>query len=567
MVKLFSIIGKNIKVVSRSWMYVALLIILPTVLVLTTSLLLDSVNSKNVKIGIVDSPNSWEVQELIPDGKFERFQTFEECESNLKSHSIPVCINPIEKYNGTTINIYFDNSNLLISQYAKQYVSKKVLEEQLVVFELTLEEVLGKMDSLASDVQRAKSELETAYQELITQEERILAYQQNFSHIEENFDQVYSDVKHYQPLIKDNIETLKEVKKYLGDNLTEFNQQNQNLKDQINLIKPILQSTLPPDQYNDISARLDGMSNTLDILQKDINELNSRLYYDNPDLMLADFNNAVATLDKTKNLLGELDGEINKGMQIIDENKKRAEDILKDIEANKAELEKIRDRARSTSDHKIVLNDAFEINETASYLFFPLLLVLIIAFTSIILSNILVIEQTHRPSYIREIITPTKDSTFLFGDFIVSLSIVLIQVLILFLIGEFMFGLDIIFNFPYLFLVAILISSIFVLIGMSIGYLVRSKNISILISTFTLLFLIIFSDLLIPRQLAGVFIRLITSINPFVIADKLFFNTMVFSESINYASLYIAFLVVCLVALFVFAYISKKIGKYKIMQE
>ncbi|MDO8459566.1 MAG: ABC transporter permease [Nanoarchaeota archaeon] len=565
--KLITIVGKNIKVVSRSWMYVALLIFLPTFLVLATSLLLDSVNSKNVKIGLVDGPNSDKISELIPDGKFERYGTFEQCENNLKSHKIPVCINPIEDLNGTTVNIYFDNSKLLISQYAKQYVSKKIVEEQLVVFELTLDEILSKMDTLSSDVELAKNELEKSYQELIAQEETISTYQKNFSRTEQNFQQVYTDVKHYQPLIEENIKTLKEVKKYLGDNLTEFNQQSQSLRNQINLIKPILQNILPPNNYSEISNRLDSVTSTLNMIERDLNELNTKLYYDNPDLMLTDFNNAVATLDETKILFENLNKEIEHGITLIEENKNRAQNILNDIESNKEELEKIRGEVRSTSNYKIVLNDAFEINETASYLFFPLLLILIIAFTSIILSNILVVEQTHRQSYVREIITPTKDSTFLLGDFIVSLSIVLIQVLILFVLGEIMFGLSIFSNFPYLFFVAILVSSVFVLIGMSIGYLVRSKNISILISTFTLLFLIIFSDLLIPRQLAGSFIRIITSINPFVIADKLFFNVMIFSEAAQYAILYIVLLAVFAIMAFFFAYLSKKIGKYKIMQE
>jgi ABC-type multidrug transport system permease subunit len=567
MVKLLSIISKNVKVVSRSWIYVALLIILPTIFVLATSLLLDSVDVNNVKIGIVNNQDSYEIRELIPDAKFADYNSFEECEKDLKSHSIPVCINPIQDFNGTKIDIYFDNSKLLISQYAKQYVSKKVLEEQLVAFELTLDEVLEKMTSLADDVALAKTELETAYSELVAQEERILSYQENFTEIEEDFQRVYSDVKHYQPLIEDNIETLNDVKKYLGDNLTEFNQQSQNLRNQVDLIKPILQSTLSQEDYQDISTRIDGMINTMDILERDLNELNSKLYYDNPDLMLADFNNAVATLDETKTLFENLDKEIEQGMEIIQKNKDRAQEILNEIDSNKDELEKIRNEVKSTSNYKIVLNDAFKINESASYLFFPLLLVIIIAFTSIILSNMIIVEQTHKQSYIREIITPTKDFTFLIGDFVVALFIVLIQVIILFFIGESMFGLSIFSNIHYLLPIAILISSIFVLIGMSIGYVVRSKNISILVSTFTLLFLIIFSDLLIPRQLTGTFIRILTSINPFVIADKLFFNMMVFSETIKFTTLYIVLLSIFLVFAFLFAYICKKIGKYKLMKE
>lgn len=572
MVKFLAIINKNVKVVSRSWIYVVLLLILPTLLVGISGMLLDSVDEKNVRVGIIRSPqmSALEIDGIrnrFPGGLFVDYSSFIECEEALKSHSIPVCINPIRTYNETSIDIYFDNSNLLVSQYAKNYVTKKVVTEQLVIFEVTLREVLTKMGSLAESVKDAQLELENAYKELVDQEDKILTYQNNFSQLETSFNRVYSDMKYYHPLIQENIETLKEVKKYLGDNLTEFNQQAQNLRIQIPYVKQLLKPSLPQDAYDQISSKLDGILATVDILEKDLSTLNTKLYYENPDTMLRDYNNAIATLDQTKSMLEQINTEMNAGIVLINKNKERAQSILFQIEENKAELEKLYSKINSTSNYKIALKDAFSIRQQTSSIFFPLIFILIIAFTSIILSNIIVIEQTHKPSYIREAITPTYDITFLFGDFIISLFVSLFQIAILFLVGSFWFGLYIFNNFFYLFSISIIVSSIFILIGMSMGYLIRSRHISILVSTFILLFFIVLSELFIPRQLTGILVKFLTALNPFVIANKLAFDTMIFSKTIQYAAFYIIYLVFLLIFTFFFAYICKKIGKYKITKE
>ena len=567
MPKLFSIVGKNMKVVSRSWIYVALLIILPTMLVIFSSFLLDSVNMENVKIGLVENENSYQVRSLMTDTIFSSYNSFEECDSSLKSHNIPICINPRKEYNTTVIDIWFDNSKLLVSQYAKQYVSKKVLEEQLVIFELTLGDINSNIDLIYENVESGQKELESAYNELLEQQNRISAFKQNFSHLEGNFNNVYSEVKNVQPLVEKNIRTLNDVKSLLGNNLSEFQRQSQDLRNQINIIKPFLKSSLSDVDYNETSEKLDSLLDFTDVLDRDLSELNSRLYYENPDMMLQDFNNAVATLDETKTMIGELDSEVNRGMELIDKNRNRAQEILNEIDENRNRIDDMRSKLLSASDYKVVLNDAFDIRSTVSYLFFPLLFVLIISFTSIILSNMFIIEQTHKPAYTRDMITPTFDMTFLIGDFIVCLLIVLFQVMILFLVGQFMFSLSIFGDFAYLLFVAILVSSIFVLLGMSFGYFIRSRHVSVLVSTFVLLFSIVFSDLFIPRQLTGIFVRLITALNPFVVAHDLLFDRMIFSQQNNYSGLYIALLIFYLLAAFLFAYVCKKVGKYKIKRE
>jgi len=566
MFKTFTIISKNVKVVSRNWMYVALLAILPLIFIFATSLLLDSVDSENVEIGIVSDSNSPPIKEIIPEANFIEYGSFEFCKEDLKSGAVPVCIDTPKGSDIANMEIYFDNSKLFLSKYAKQYVSEKILEKQLTMFELTLDEVLFKMNHLEENVDLAKEELEMVLSELIVQEKRIIEHQENLSEIKEEFDESHSDVKENQELMRENIKTFGEASENLEGNITEFRERNEKLRMQIESIKPVLEETLPPDEYEEVEEELNSTLKTLDLIDKNLEVLESTGYYDDPDSMLEDFDNAVETLDKMAILFEELDDELEKGIEIMQKNQERSKEMLEEIEKGKEDLDEIKGEIESASEGGAVLHDAFEIDESASYLFFPLIFILIIAFTSIILSNIIIAEQTHKKSYIKEMATPTGDSIFLFCDFFVALSIVVIQIAVLLLLGEYLFNLNILSNLLYIFPVSILVASVFVFTGMSIGYVVKSKNISILISTFALLFLIVFSDLIVPRQLSGNILRIITGINPFVIAEKLLFNKMVFSETIKSAGLYMALLGFFLFTLIIFSYFCKKVGKYKIMK-
>jgi len=567
MVKVFSIISKNLKVVSRSWIYVILLIILPTTLVLATSSLLDSVNLSNVKIGMVSNSNDLPIRLMLGDARFYEYQSLDECKNSLKKHTIPVCIDFIERFNSTDVNVYFDNSKFLLSQYARSYVTKRVIEGQLSTFEITLEDVLLRMTAIAASVDLARDELQTSYEELLKQEDRLLEYQENFSRINSDFQRTYADVKLLEPAMRQNIQSYKEIKEFLGTNLSEMKKQNEQLRKDINTIKPILQVALPASQYNEIAARLDALLLTTTTIENNLDALNSTVYVDDPDKLLTDYDTAMRNLDEMNTLLQQMDEQLDENIMLVEQNKIKIVEILDNIESNKKEIEEIYGKIKDASSHQVTFYEAFQLPEKTSSLYFPLLFLMIIAFTSIILSNMFIIDQTHKPSYVREMITPTFDITFLLGDFIVCIFIAVFQISMLFIIGQFIFDLNILNNFFYLAGISLLVSSIFILIGMSIGYLIRSRHLSILFSTFLLLFFMVFSDLLIPRELTGFFVRFFSGLNPFVIGNNLVFDVMIFSNRSSDSLFYIILLVIALFSMFIFAYLSKKIGKYKLLKE
>ncbi|MEA3330031.1 MAG: ABC transporter permease [Nanoarchaeota archaeon] len=567
MVKLFSIISKNIKVISRSWIYIVLLFILPTILVVSTSIFLDSAGEENIQMGIVKNSVSNEIRTLIPGPQFKYYNSISKCKTNLKEHQIAVCIDQTQIKNQTQLIIYFDNSKTILTQYTKQYILNQVLDNQLIGFELTIKEVLEKINSFSKDIELAEADIIKAYEDLEMQEEKINEFHKNFSEIKIEFNQFYSEMKIQQPIIEQNLQNYKELQNNININLNEINSEIENLIGQLETAKMALFLTLPSSEYEEAVEKINAQIIILENINFEIINFGEDFEIENPDKLITNFNNSMQKLAESKELIELMDIELTNTKLLLSQNKERLKFLRENLETSGIEIENLKEEIELNSGEKIMIKDAFIIPEKTSQIIFPILIILIIAFTSIILSNMFVIEETHKKSYIREIITPTSDTILLLGDFFISLIIISVQIVILLILGEFLFRLPILNNILYLFTILICISSLFILIGMSLGYIIRSKHISTLMSTFILLFLIMFSDLLIPRQIISPIIKLITNLNPFVIADNLIFNTLIFGELPKLTFQYTLLLIVFLITMCLIAYLCKKIGKYKLMKE
>src|SRR3989344_3581614 len=106
---------------------------------------------------------------------------------------------------------------------------------------------------------------------------------------------------------------------------------------------------------------------------------------------------------------------------------------------------------------------------------FPTLVVLVLLFAGLLLASTTIVQEKESKAYFRNFITPTPDIIFIMGNYISSVLIVLVQLVIIFIV---MFGItdtvvtDVaLFN---AFIILILLGSVFILLGMLIGYLFKS---------------------------------------------------------------------------------------------
>jgi hypothetical protein len=140
---------------------------------------------------------------------------------------------------------------------------------------------------------------------------------------------------------------------------------------------------------------------------------------------------------------------------------------------------------------------------------FPTILLLITFFLSLLISTFICLSEINSPAYKR--INLIKGIFFpaLLSVYISSIIIVMLPLFCILLLGNFLFNLAI---FPNIFCVGIVLfflSSIFIVTGMALAYLIKRESTTMLVTAFILVFLIFFSGFLLPtermREISGVF--------------------------------------------------------------
>ena len=169
------------------------------------------------------------------------------------------------------------------------------------------------------------------------------------------------------------------------------------------------------------------------------------------------------------------------------------------------------------------------LNVKSIALLFPMLLVIVITFISLLFSNIVTLSEINSKSFFRNLITPVSQFDFTLGLVITNLIIVLFQVLVLFFVAEFSFAIPI---FNGLLLDSLLVCSvlilIFVFLGMSFAYFFENQQTSILITTLFALGFFLFSATIAPLEVMPKSASLIASFNPVVIGESIFRKIFLF---------------------------------------
>ncbi len=160
--------------------------------------------------------------------------------------------------------------------------------------------------------------------------------------------------------------------------------------------------------------------------------------------------------------------------------------------------------------------------------FFPTLIVMIIMFASIFLSSTLIIRERMSSVNFKNFITPTSDFLFTCAAFFTNLFVVFVQLAVLFGVALFFFTDQLVPVLGPVFLVLLLTSTVFVLLGILIGHVFKSEETSLLASlTLGVLFLF-FSSAIFPIEALPPAIKMVASGNPFYLSQTLLNKLLLF---------------------------------------
>ncbi len=269
----------------------------------------------------------------------------------------------------------------------------------------------------------------------------------------------------------------------------------------------------------------------------------------------------ILQLDEVKQTLDKLDSDLSVSIERTRNSKNKINLFINNLDNVNKELSNFQSDMDSRK-FSFTISDAFQITDDPVLFAFPLLIALVITFTSIVLSNMFILKEVNQPSYDREILTPAWDIEFLISDYLVNLFFVGVQAAVLFLVGIYWVGISV--NELWMFILAIFfVSSIFIFVGMSLAYLIKNQSLSMLITLFLVMVLIVLSDMIAPSILAGQVVKFFIDSNPFVVLQRILSDGIILNRALSNSYFAFVRMGILFIITFFIAYVCKKISKEK----
>jgi len=173
---------------------------------------------------------------------------------------------------------------------------------------------------------------------------------------------------------------------------------------------------------------------------------------------------------------------------------------------------------------------------------FPALIVLIIMFISILLSSTSIMTEKESRAYFRNFITPVPGFIFLFGTYLANILIIFLQIAIILGIGVAYFNIGVLaglygqaltFFILRTALTIFIITTVFIILGMIIGYFFNSEETTTLAAICSSTVLLLFSSIVIPLESMDPGIAKIASFNPFVLSSNLLQKLLIHQGSLE----------------------------------
>jgi len=299
-------------------------------------------------------------------------------------------------------------------------------------------------------------------------------------------------------LAQDLIDTLNFLKVTLGEEKTMLSSISSGFGDVENFGDSIKSPITNIDAILADLDTLDSSLNSSEELESSISDLNSVKTNVNNN-----FDNLEKLTSKNKELKLKFDG------------------ILNDLEnlTNSLNSLKIANADKIVSPFDISLKSITPESKKREYLI-PIIISLISLFGAILISSTLVLKNKKTKAYFRNFVTPTSDFTFVLSIYLTCLIILFLQFLLVFVGVYFIFGMNF-FALPFeMISVLILGLSVFISIGMFLGYVFRSEETIIFSSVLVASILMFFSNIILPLEnISGKLLR-IALFNPLVLLEN-----------------------------------------------
>ncbi|MBT4857983.1 ABC transporter permease [archaeon] len=212
------------------------------------------------------------------------------------------------------------------------------------------------------------------------------------------------------------------------------------------------------------------------------------------------------------------------------------------------------------------INPIVQSDSNLGYLF-PSLIVILIMFIGLLLPSTLIVMEKNSRAHFRIFTTPTKPWLYTTATYMTSLILLLVQVLIILVVSQFYFKISFLNSFGILLLSLFIIMSLFILIGMLIGDIFNTEEMSMLASVSVATLLLLTSGIVFPIESMPKYIIEKIKYNPVVSGSEAFRKSILFTSGLDSVKEPLGILLISIIFVIALVFIVKKLGTINIRRE
>ena len=524
---LFQLTKKNLRLLIRSKSSALIVFLAPLLIILVLGLSYNTSSQYAINIGVYADSFSEEINQFTETLKEEEFKiikynnlSLEQCQEDVKYGLIHTCIQvpdnfKIESNSAKEIIFHIDPSKINLVWMIQETLNTKLnLQAQQISQELT-QDVLTKLTDTKSKITEKSSELTTIKDKSTAVTSTTDTAKSSLTGIDFVMPLTVYDLTRLNNFKTDLSANLNTASTGITNAISTLDSANMNSSEKES-IKADLNSatadlTLALELFNPNSTTGFTEINNL------VNELNSELISTKNKLTIA-----AETVTSTTTNLNQITTTINEVTTSINNLQTSLNEINSNLEAQKV------------TEAGIIANPLItkieRVSEESTYLnyMFSALLILVIMFSSLLLGTTLVMMEKHSPAFLRNYFLPIRKIIFVTSIYLTNLVLILIQILVIMGVSLF-FMQDSLPSFPVIALILFITASIFTFLGMLIGYLFHSEETATLASISLGSIFLFISGVILPLESVSPLLRNITHFNPFVIAEKLVKEVLLFN--------------------------------------
>lgn len=522
---------KDFKLIFRNLSTVLLIVLAPLFLILAVGYSFSGEYLHDIRMGIIadDSMNMEELSKSVTRfGEIKRYGFADDCIFDMAVERTHMCIEIIGSLNAGggdipsgEVNFYYDNTrkkiSLLLLSEMKDYFG--LTSERISL--ISTQEIIDNIQNLLFFINDRIDDVDIIKNESVKIQGDLTQRKARLVEVRDDFTPRYLYVKSVQARLHENKAALENRSDSLSDDLEGLKAATAGLSAAGAVLNETENQQLEV-AIAQLEQQIDGVNSTTQGTMADVDNITGSV------------DSVVLELDQIDLVLNDEINRTDEYIRLINQSTERIEAISSEAKDKMEELSRIDPSLASkivkpiSQGFKMLLPGVKDIQ-----IAFPVLLSTIIAFISMLFSNILTSLEIHNKAYVRNILAPVNDLIYTTGLAITNFIIISFQVLVLFIVAQASFGIEIAGNLQDILPITVSLIFMFIFLGMIIAYLAKNIEVSILVTTFTSLGIFLLSDVLNVVEAMPQLAARMAVFNPIVIVNSMLRQVLFFDIGLS----------------------------------